>query len=336
MIHTILKRRDVMKLDKDQLIELYTNLVRARKLDELTCKGLQEGRVLGFYHSGQGEEAVPVGGCTFLREDDYIYAHHRGHGLAYILSKGASPMGFLAEHYGKATGSCNGISGFHNIYPELGILGFSGTIGSAFPLALGWGVAAQFNGKQQVVVCFFGDGNSNRGTLHEAMNTASLWKLPIVWACQNNLYAQFMPIKDAYAKEDIADLAAGYDMPGVVVDGQDVLAVHEAIQAAVERARAGDGPSMVECKTYRFRTHSEGTRDISHYEPRPPEEVEAWKKRDPIKLFQEKLINQGVLSEADVERIDQQAIAEAEEVERFAVESPKPDPAILKEALYAE
>ena len=325
-----------MELSKEQLIKLYTNLVRARKLDEVTCQGLREGKVLGFFHSGQGEEAVPVGGCTFLREDDYIYAHHRGHGLAYILSKGAKPHGFLAEHYGKVTSYCLGISGFHNVEPSLGILGFSGTIGSAFPLALGWGVAAQNNGRQQVVVCFFGDGNSNRGTLHEAMNTASLWKLPIVWVCQNNLYAQFMPIKDAYARDDIADLAAGYGMPGVVVDGMDVLAVYEAVQAAVARARAGDGPSLLECKTYRFHVHSEGTRDISHYEPRPPEEVAAWKKRDPILLCRQKLLAQGVLTEADVARIDQEADAEAVEVERFASESPKPDPAKLPSFLYAD
>jgi TPP-dependent pyruvate/acetoin dehydrogenase alpha subunit len=325
-----------MELNKDQLIKLYTTLVRVRKIDDLTCRGLREGKVLGFFHSGQGEEAVGVGGCTFLRKDDFIYAHHRGHGLAYIMAKGADPKGFLAEHYGKATGSCNGVSGFHNVYPELGIFGFSGTIGSAFPLSLGWGVAAQNNGREQVVVCFFGDGNSNRGTLHEAMNTASVWKLPIVWVCQNNLYAQFMPIRDAFAREDIADLAAGYGMPGVVVDGQDVLAVHEAVQAAVARARSGAGPSLLECKTYRYRTHSEGTRDISHFEPRPPEELEAWKKRDPIKLFQEKLLKDGVLSEADVERIDQEADAEVEEVEKFADESPVPDPEVMKTYLYAE
>ena len=325
-----------MKLDKKQLTLLYTNLVRVRKNDELTCKGLSEGKVLGFFHSGQGEEAVGVGGCSFLRKDDFIYAHHRSHGLSYILAKGADPHSFLAEHYGKEGGSCNGVSGFHNVYPELGIFGFSGTIGSAFPLALGWGVAAQNNEREQVVVCFFGDGNSNRGTMHEAMNTASLWKLPIVWVCQNNLYAQFMPIKDAFPREDIADLAAGYDMPGIVIDGQDVLAVHEGIQAAIARARSGDGPSLVECKTYRYRSHSEGGQDISHFDQRPPEEVEAWKKRDPIVLFREKLLKDGTLNEADIEKIDQEKEAELEEVERFANESPFPDPEVMKTYLYSE
>ena len=325
-----------MELDKDQLIQLYTTMVRVRKFDDLTCRGLREGKVPGFFHSGEGEEAVGVGGASFLREDDFIYAHHRGHGLAYLVAKGADPKTFLAEHYGKVTGSCNGVSGFHNVYPELGIYGFSGTIGSAFPLALGWGVAAQNNDREQVVVCFFGDGNSNRGTLHEAMNTAAVWKLPIVWVCQNNGYAQFMPIKDAFPRDDIADLAAGYDMPGVVIDGQDVLAVHEGVQAAVARARSGEGPSLVECKTHRFKSHSEGGRDISHFELRPAEEVEAGKKRDPIKLFQEKLLSDGVLSNADVERIDQEADTEAQEAEKFSEESALPDPEIMKTYLYAE
>jgi len=325
-----------MALSKEQLIKLYTNLVRARKADEVCVKGLHEGKVVCFFHSGQGEEAVGVGGCTFLRKDDYIYAQHRGHGIAHTLGKGASPKGFIAEHYGKATGAAGGIAGFHAAEPELGILGGAGTIGSTFPVALGWGLAAKKRGKGQVVVAFFGDGASNRGTLHEAMNLAALWKLPIVWVCHNNLYAQWMPIKDAYSREDIADLAAGYGMPGVVVDGQDVIAVHEAVQAAVGRARAGEGPSLIECKTYRFRAHNEGSRDIAHADPRPPEEIEAWKKRDPIKLFQERLLEQGVLTGEDVERIDGEATAEMEEAERFAMGSPLPDPSVLEKLLYAD
>ena len=324
-----------MALTKKQLVKLYSNLVRARKADEVIVKGLQEGKVVSFYHSGQGEEAVGVGGCTFLRQDDYIYAQHRGHGIAHILSKGASLKAFIAEHYGKATGAAGGIAGFHFVEPELGILGGAGTIGWTFPVALGTGLAARKRGKAQVVVAFFGDGASNRGTLHEAMNLASVWKLPIVWVCHNNLYAQFMPIRDAYAKEDIADLAAGYGMPGVVVDGQDVIAVHEAVQAAVERARAGDGPSLTECKTYRYRSHSEGA-DIAHYSPRDPDEIAAWKKRDPIKLFQEKLLEQGVLAPEDVERIDAEVTAEMEEAEQFAMDSPLPSPDILEKALYAD
>jgi len=325
-----------MALEKEQLIRLYTNLVRARKLDETVVKGIAEGKTVAFFHSGQGEEAVGVGGCTFLRQDDYIYPHHRGHGVAHAISKGMSPKSFLAEHFGKATGSAGGIAGFHAAEPEIGIMGSAGTIGSQFPVSLGWGLAAKKSGKGQVVVCFFGDGSSNRGTMHEAMNAAALWKLPIVWVCHNNLYAQFMPIKDAYPKENIADLAAGYGMPAAVVDGQDVVAVHEAVQAAVARARAGEGPTLVECKTYRYRAHVEGVPDVSHVEPRPAEEVEAWKKRDPILLFRDRLLSQGILSQDDVERVDREVAAEIEAAERFAMDSPVPDPAILNQLLYAD
>jgi len=325
-----------MTLEKEQLLRLYSNMVRARKLDETVVKGVAEGKTVAFFHSGQGEEAVGVGGCTFLREDDYIYPHHRGHGAAHTVSKGMSPQRFIAEHYGKATGCAGGIAGFHAVDPDVGILGAAGTIGSQFPVSLGWGLAAKKRGTGQVAVCFFGDGSSNRGTLHESMNLAAVWKLPIVWVCHNNLYAQFMPIKDAYAKENIADLAGSYGMPGEVVDGQDVVAVHEAVQAAVARARAGEGPSLIECKTYRYRAHVEGVPDISHAEPRPAEEVEAWKKRDPIKLFGERLLEQGLLSQDDKDRIDREIAAEIDEAERFAMDSPAPDPAILEQVLYAE
>jgi pyruvate dehydrogenase E1 component alpha subunit len=325
-----------MKLTKEQLILLYTNLVRSRKLDELCVKGLSEGKLLGFFHSGQGQEAVGVGGCTFLKADDYIYPHHRGHGLSYLISKGGSPRAFLAEHHGKATGACGGISGFHNVAPELGIFGGSGTIGSAFPVSLGWGLAAKKNARGQVTVCFFGDGSSNRGTLHEAFNMAALWKLPIVWVCDNNGVAQYMPIKDAYPRDDIADLAAGYDMPGVVVDGQDVLAVCEAVTAAVERARAGEGPSVVECKTFRFRSHNEGSPDVYHAEPRPAGELQSGRKRDPVALFREKLLAQGMMTEADAERIDQEAVEEMKALEKFALESPVPERSVLERALYAD
>jgi pyruvate dehydrogenase E1 component alpha subunit len=325
-----------MKLENEQLLKLYTNLVRARKFDEAAIQALSEGKILCFFHSGLGHEAIGVGACTFLRKDDYIYPHHRGHGLSHLIGKGVSPKGLLAEHCGKATGMARGIAGFHGIDPERGVLGAAGTIGSQFPVSVGWALAAKKRGKGQVVVCFFGDGSSNRGTLHEAMNLAAVWKLPVVWVCENNLMAQFVPIKDAYPREDIADIAYAYGMPGVVVDGQDVLAVYEATQAAVERARAGDGPSLLECKTYRYRSHTEGVPDWSHAEIRSQEEIEAWKKRDPVTLFREKLLESGILTQEDVTRIDKEITAEVEEMERFVEESPFPDPSILEKVLYAD
>lgn len=325
-----------MALEKEQLIKLYTNMVRARKADEVCIKGLQDGKVVAFYHSCQGSEAVGTGVCSFLKKDDYLFPHHRGHGIAYLIGKGASIGSFVAEHYGKEGGMAGGLSGFHFADPEYGILGQAGTIGWHFPISVGCGIAAKKRGKSQVVVSCFGDGGSNRGTLHEAFNMAALHKLPIVWVCENNGYAQHMPIKEAYAREDIADLAAGYNMPGVVVDGQDVIAVHETVQAAVERARAGEGPSLIECKTYRFRTHSEGGKDVAHANLRPEEEIEAWKKRDPIKLFQERLLEQGVLTQAGIKKIDAEVTAEIEEAERFAMESPVPNPDILTKLVYAD
>jgi TPP-dependent pyruvate/acetoin dehydrogenase alpha subunit len=325
-----------MALDTGQLLTLYTNLVRARKLDETVVKGIAEGKTVSFFHSGQGEEAVGVGGCTFLRPDDFLYYQHRGHGGAHILSKGGSAKRFIAEHYGKATGACGGLGAHHYIDPELGMLGLAATIGSAFPISLGWGVAAKKNGREQVVACFFGDGAAGRGTMHEAMNLASVWKLPIVWVCHNNLYAQYMPIKDAFPREHIADLAPGYNMPGVVVDGQDVVAVHEAVQEAVDRARAGGGPSLVECMTYRYRAHSEGVPDVSHATPRPAEEIEAWKKRDPVILMRDHLVEQGVASQEEVERIDREAAREMDEADRFALDSPVPERVVFEHALYAQ
>lgn len=325
-----------MNLNNDHLIQLYTLMVRTRKFDELMVQGIAEGKLISFFHSGQGEEAVGVGGCTFtLKDDDYLYPHHRGHMIGFYLARGISPKYFVAGHYGKSLPE----KPEGPTMEERGIFGLSGTIGGGFVLALGWGIAAQKNKKDQVTACFFGDGASGRGTLHEAMNMASVWNLPIVWICENNQYGQWMPIKEAYAREDIADLAAGYNMPGVVVDGQDVLAVHEAVQAAVDRARAGNGPSLVECKTYRYRPHVEGTPDLAHADSRPAEEMEAWLKRDPINLFREKLLKQGVMNDVDVERIDKETDTEVEELDKLCLESPKPpveDPSILDKMLYAE
>jgi acetoin:2,6-dichlorophenolindophenol oxidoreductase subunit alpha len=324
-----------MTLEREQLLTLYANLVRARKLDETMVKGIAEGKMVSFFHSGQGEEAVGVGGCTALRPDDYLYYQHRGHGGAHILSKGGSAKRFIAEHYGKATGACGGLGAHHYIDPDLGMLGMAATIGSAFPITLGWGVAAKKNSRGQVVACFFGDGAAGRGTMHEAMNLASVWKLPIVYVCHNNLYAQYMPLKDAFPREHISDLAAGYAMPGVVIDGQDVVAVHEAVQLAVARARAGEGPSLVECMTYRYRAHSEGVPDVSHAQPRPAEEIEAWKKRDPLILMRDQLLEQEVLSEEESEEIIRAATREIEDAERFALDSPMPEPGVFEHALYA-
>ena len=325
-----------MELEKKELIKLYVNMVRTRMFDDVLCDGLKNGENLAFYHSVKGEEAVGVGACTFLRKDDYVCTTHRGHGLSQFIAKGGSPALLIAEHAGKATGCCNGYSGWHVVAPEIGMLGSSGLVGATFPLGVGLGLAAKKRGKGQVVVAFFGDGASNRGDAHEGMNMAAVWKLPIVWVCDNNEIAAFVPIKSAYARENVADMAFTYNMPGVVVDGMDVLAVHKAVQAAVERARCGEGPSLVECKCCRYGAHGEGRPDYWHTTIRSKEELEACKKRDAIDRFRDKLLQDGTLIKEDVENIDREAAAEVVEARRFAAESPRPDPSTFLKSLYAD
>jgi len=324
-----------MKLKKDQLAKLYSLMTRTRKLDRLMIDALATGRMSGWFHSGPGEEAVGIGAVTFnMKNDDFLWPHHRSHGIGFFLARGISPKGWVCRHFDKNPGEIEGPT-----MADRGVFSYGGTIGGQFGVSLGWGVAARKNGKNQVVICFFGDGASGRGTLHEAMNLASVWKLPIVWICENNQFGQFVPIKDAFPREDIADIASGYNMPGIVVDGQDVLTVHEAVEAAVERARKGDGPSLVECKTYRMRAHAEGIADVEHERPRTDKEKEAWKKRDPIILFKEKLIKQKVLTEEEINIIDQEADAEVKALDEYQQQCPAhtaEDSSIFDFLLYSE
>lgn len=325
-----------MKLEKEELITLYRDMVLARRTDESVVEGIKAGRVVSFFHSGQGHEATAVGGVAFLRKGDWLMSGVRGHGVGQSIAKGMNPRGFLAEHCGKATGCCSGWSGFHVADLELGLPGYWGTVGTTFPITVGLGIACKKEGKGNVVVSYFGDGASGRGTLHEAFNMAAIMKLPVVWVCENNMLAINMPANEAVASKDIADLAYGYNMPGVVVDGQDVVAVAEAVMSAVDRARAGDGPSLVECKTFRFRAHNEGGQMIRGYKPIPEEEIAEWRSKDPIILFRRKLLDQGILTEADADKIDNDAAAEIADAEKFVAESPMPDPEKMFNCLYAK
>jgi pyruvate dehydrogenase E1 component alpha subunit len=324
-----------MKLDKEQLLQLYTNLVRAREFDLLFARRLFRGQLLGFYHQAEGGEAPGVGVSTFLRKDDFLWWHLRGHGIPHMIGKGVEIKYFLAEHTGKATGMCGGMSTYHGVAPEFGCLGTAGTLGSNFPIAVGWGLAAQKNGRRQVVVSCFGDGGSARGTLHESFLMAANWQLPIIWVCENNQLGMFVPVEETHPMDDIASLAPGYGMPFQVVDGQDVVAVAEATLAAVERARAGGGPTFIECKTCRYHEHDIGTPDLVGTEARTEEEIEALRERDPVTICRDRLMTEGILTEEDVGRIAREAAAELEEAERFADESPVPDESVLETMLYA-
>ena len=325
-----------MKLKKEQLLKLYTNLVRARAYDKLFASRLARGKLLGFYHRAEGGEAPGVGACTFLRDDDFLWSHIRGHGVPHMLSKGVEIKYYLAEHVGRRKGMCGGLGIIHACDVEHGVYGMSGSIGSGFAISTGFGLAAKKNGKKQVVMSTFGDGTSNRGTLHEAFLMASNWKLPIVWLCENNGLSMFVPMEETHPMEDIASLALGYGMPSAVVDGQDVIAVAEAVISAVERARKGDGPTFIECKTQRYYEHDIGTPDLVGTEPRTKEEIDKLKERDPVKICEAKLTEMGVLTPEDIERIAQETAAELEETERFADEGELPEPLDLVTFLYAE
>jgi TPP-dependent pyruvate/acetoin dehydrogenase alpha subunit len=319
--------------------KFYTDMVRVRKLDEKIIQSLFEGKLMAFFHSCQGHEACGVGLCAALREDDYLYYNHRGHGIDKCLPRGMSAKEIIAEHYGRATGGGNGFAGFHFADMRLGIPGMDGMVGGNLTVATGTGIACQLRGTGQVVASCLGDGGTGRGTFHESMLMAATWKLPVVWFCENNLYQVGTPLKVSHPKEDLADFAYGYGIPSAIVDGQDVVAVYEAAQQAVERARAGEGPTFLELKTYRFRSHSEGSPDKCMYVEgglRSQQEIEAWKKRDPIKMFRDRLFEEGILTEAEIDDIDHEAAEEMEEATRFASESPYPDPKNLSKALYAD
>ncbi len=324
-----------MIITPEQKLKMYTNLVRCKKLDELMVKRFHEGLVRPYFHSERGQEAIGVGICSFLRPDDYVANSHRGDGLCEVIPKGLPMKLFVAEHYGKATGTCQGISGFYACDLDYGLLGLGGTVGEQF-IATGVGIACQKKKKGQLVAAFFGDGATGRGSFHTAMLMSANWKLPVVFCCSNNLMGMWVPIKNAYPKENLADLAFGYGMPSSVVDGQDVEAVCQAFQTAAERARSGGGPSFIEFKTYRYRCHDESHEDFSGPGYRDPVEIEQWKKRDPVDLYQAKLLVEGVLSQEIINNIDKAAEYEIADADRFAIESPYPDPSILKDALYAD
>ena len=326
-----------MELTKEQKIKLYTNMLLVRKLDELLVKSLNNGNLAGpFFHSQQGQEAIGVGACTFLRQDDYVWYTHRGHGVCEVIAKGLPPEKIIAEHFGKATGSCRGIGFINTCYPENGIIGMGGTVAGESTLAVGTALAAKLRGKGQVTTCSFGDGAIGEGSIHTALLMSANWKLPVIWLCSNNGMSMFVPVDVAYPRENVADLAFGYNIPATIVDGQDVFAVYEATQAAVARARAGEGPSFIEFKTCRYRSQIEGIPDFSMNGMRSEELVNSWKERDPIKLCREKLLQDGTLTQADVDRIESECRKEVDEAERFALESPIPEPGVLEEALYSD
>jgi pyruvate dehydrogenase E1 component alpha subunit len=276
----------------------------------------------GIIHLYVGEEAVASGVMAHLGDQDQITSTHRGHG--HCVAKGGDFKKMMAELYGRTTGYCRGKGGSMHIADlDIGILGANGIVGGGPPIAVGSAWANKYRGNGNVTCCFFGDGASNEGTFHEAANMAALYKLPLVFICENNGYGEFTPQKKHQAIQDIADRAVGYGMPGVVVDGMDVVAVYEAAGEAIDRARRGDGPSLIECKTYRFYDHV-GKRGMG-VSYRTDEEVTEWRRRDPVELFESRLAEQGILSADGAKAVHDRIAGELDEAIKFAESSPLPD-----------
>lgn len=305
-------------------LELYRQVARIRALELLLHHHITEHGFGGFWHPGLGQEGVQAGAVSALREDDYLFYAHRG--LGYALAKGMSPVTLLADLFGRTGGSVGGKGGgtVHFVDPEHGVLGQGGTVGSSFVLGAGAGISAQMLGTDKVVAIFFGDGAAARGTFHEAALTASVWKLPLVWVCENNGWAISVPIAEQSPTENIADRAAAYGVPGVVVDGQDAVAVREATAEAVARARAGEGPTLVEAKTLRVRGHFEGDKQAYREDLVDGLEVP----RDPLKILRERV------PAAEADRLEDEARDEAEAALAEVLAMPEPGPDVVTEGVW--
>ena len=302
-----------------------------RAFDEEAGRLSRQGQIPGVIHLTIGQEAEVAGSCSALTVDDYMVGNHRGHG--HPLAKGADPGALMAELLGKATGVCRGLGGSQHVAePDVGNLVGSAVLGSGVPIGVGLALASQVLEQDRVCLVFFGDGAANEGAVHEAMNLASVWSLPVVFLCENNGYAVTVSARTALSVPHVAQRAAGYDMPGEVVDGQDVEAVYTMVAAAVERARSGGGPSLVEAKTYRYREHAENL-PIPPY--RDQSEVDAWEARDPIRLYEAKLLEAGALAEASRDEIETAARTRIDAAVTFAQKSPKPEQGDLSTYLYA-
>ena len=317
-------------VQKEKLIEMYKSMVRIRAFEERVAKEFAAGTIPGAAHLYSGQEAVAVGVCANLRTADYITSTHRGHG--HLIAKGAKTHLMMAEIFGKKTGYNKGKGGsMHISAPELGIMGASGIVAGMVSIAAGAALSAQMRGTDQVAICFMGDGATNSGRFHESANLAACWNLPVIYIIENNLYGESTPLSAVCRLANLSDRAVAYGIPGMTIDGNDVMAVFKASGECINRARRGDGPSIVECKTYRYHGHFEG--DPQTYKPKA--EIEDWMKKDPIPRFRLVLIGMGILSQDFAESIDRELNMEIDQAIKFAVESPHPAPEETLEDVYA-
>mgnify|MGYP000863844995 FL=1 len=320
----------MVELSKEKLLWMYQKMVEIRKFDLKVDELFKKNMIWGTCHLYVGEEATAVGTCAALESDDYITSTHRGHG--HCIAKGADIKRMMAELLGKETGYCKGRGGsMHIVDVSTGNLGANGIVGAGIPIATGAALASKRRKDGKVTVCFFGDGAVNVGPFHESLNMASIWKLPVVYVCENNQYAMSTSVQKATAVRDIAVRGQSYDMPGVVVDGNDVIAVFETVSEAVSRARRGDGPTLVESKTYRFFGHSKS--DPRVYRSR--EEEQMWMAKDPIPRLANLLKEKGMATEEELKSIDELVDKEMEEALEFALNSPLPKLEEIAKYVYA-
>lgn len=320
-----------MKVPNEDMKRMYKTLVRIRKFESKAVDLFAEGQIPGFLHSYLGEEAIATGVCANLRKTDFITSTHRGHG--HIIAKGGDTKYMMAELYGRTTGYCKGKGGsMHIADRDLGILGANGIVGAGQDIAVGAGLAIRYRGTDQVAACFFGDGSTNQGTFHEALNLASVWKLPIIFVCENNHFGISMSQSKHQAIQDIADRAASYGFPGIAVDGNDVMAVYEVAKEAVDRARKGQGPTLIECKTWRWRGHFEG--DPGTY--KDPKEQEAWMDKEPVGRYRTFLEENGVMTSDETSAIDTMIDDEIDAAIAYASESPLPKPEDVVKDVYTD
>ena len=321
-----------MELNRETLLKLYETMATIRNFEEIGIYEMGQRRFSGSVHSSAGQEAVPTGVCAHLSDKDYIASTHRGHG--HCIAKGVDPTLMMAELFGRANGTNKGKGGsMHIADMSKGMLGTNGVVAASVPLAVGAALTSKIKGTRQVAVAFFGDGGANQGVLHESMNLASVWKLPVIFVCENNHYAESTPVEYALSIENVADRGAAYGMPGVGMDGMDLFAVYEAAGQAVERARSGQGPTLLEGKTYRYYGHTVFDNPRTY---RTEEEESYWRGRDPLKLFRARVTEEGILNVEDLDEIDQRTEKLIRDAIKFADESPLPSPDEVYTDVYVD
>lgn len=320
-----------MNLGMKKLIDLYTTMLTIRRFEERLVAEVSGGNIVGFVHSYIGEEAIATGVCAHLKREDRIVSHHRGHG--HCIAKGADMNKMMAEIYGKKTGCCKGKGGSMHIADfSVGMLGADGIVGAGLPIATGAALAAKLEGKKKIAAVFFGDGACQEGEFHEALNLAAIWKLPLLFVCENNRYGVNTSAEYSLAAKEITRMSKAYHIAGKSVYGNDVEIVYAAAQEAIARLRKGNGPYFLECMTYRWHKHflSEGLADL-----RPKKELEAWKKKCPVAAFESKLLKRNILTPAKIKAIDSRILAKVEAAHTFALNSPYPQPQDALEDVYS-